>query len=156
MARGYIFEIANNSNKEILNTMDESDFYSMCGYMLDYVENVSDDERIMVVSDFLSKLLEKYGFEAGEESSTGNFFFVISNEARQNYFAKRYEAVKKYVGKMTLEEFSKSVIELQNMIDDDCGDAVYFNGTFYHSFDHFIRNAKLNKKYYIGNIVLMH
>ena len=156
MTRGYIFEIVDDANKETLYTTDESDFYDMCGYEFDYVENVSDDERIMVASDFLSTLLEKYGFESGEESSTGNFYFVVSDKARQNYFAKRYETIKKYVDKMTLEEFSKSVVELQNMIDDDYDDAVYFNGTFYHSFDYFVRNAELNKRYYIGSIVLMH
>lgn len=155
MTRGYIFEITDKKNKKSLGTMDESDFCNMSGREFSYVENVPEDERISLVHGLLDRLIDNYGFTAGEDNS-GTQFLIATSKAKQNYFAEALKEVKKIVTSMSLERFSENVDFLQYLIEDTDGDAVFFDGSLYRSFDHFVRKMETDKKYYIGNVVLMH
>lgn len=155
MARGYIFEIVDDENKGLLKTMDESDFYDMSGREFGYVEDVPEDERISLIHGLLDRLIDTYGFIAGEDNS-GTPLLIASHKAKQNYFAEALKEVKKIVTSMSIELFSSNVDVLQYLIEDTDGDAVFYNGCFYRSFDYFVRKMVPNQKYYIGNVVLMH
>lgn len=155
MARGYIFEIVDDENKGLLKTMDESDFYDMSGRKFGYVEDVPEDERINLIHDLLDRLIDTYGFIAGEDNS-GTPLLIASHKAKQNYFSEALKEVKKIVTSMSIEHFSSNVDVLQYLIEDTDGDAVFYNGCFYRSFDYFVRKMVPNQKYYIGNVVLMH
>lgn len=169
MARGYVYEIEGygsfmkddfNQIKDCLHNMDETDFYDLVPYEADYFSDLESEEAKSEVRECLERL-KKYGFEIGktvdpEDPDIKYPWFKVTQAAKENYFQARYEKVKKIVKSMTLEEFSKDVGELESTIDDNYNDAVYLDGETFYSFDDFVRHADIRRKYYIGNVVLMH
>lgn len=61
---------------------------------------------------------------------------------------------------ISLDEFAMDIgstlYRLRMTIKDTMGDMVYLNGSKYMEVDSFIRNAEIDTKYYMGNVVLLH
>ena len=102
------------------------------------------------------------GIENGtEEDSEGNTrqWFKLSNSSRQEYFRPLYEEFKKVVGDMPLGKFSTGIYTIENLLETQYGDAIYIpdhTGVYYDSIEDFLRNAEMDVKYYVGNVIYMH
>lgn len=152
MARGNLYELRTDRND--LNTMDESDFYEGCGYIAEYFENADIESNV----EYLLTTLQLSGIQTGEEydeeENVRYPYFILTQEGKETYFKDRFEKAKVMLNQMTLSEFATNTYDLIHTIEDDYTDAVYCNGCFY-DLDYFIRTADVDTKYYIGNVVLM-
>lgn len=159
MARGYIYEVCTKIDN--IGFMDESDFYELCGHEADYFSDLEITQEESERNDFLEDL-KKHGVQYGTEEADLRIegpeeipWVIFSQEAKESYFKDRFERMKKLAAEITLEQFATDAYNLKRLISDDYGAAVYLNSSFY-TLDYFIREAEPGKKYYIGNVVLMH
>lgn len=155
MARGNLFEISTFIDD--LGETNESDFYVNCGVIADWF---SDVDPVKPTKELLSRFVSA-GIETGVQDDTegrSRPWFKLTERSRQEYFRPKYDAFKEAVEHMTLDEFSTRTDTVTNLIETQYGDAVYVPdnaGVYYDSIDDFLRNASLDVKYYIGNVVFM-
>lgn len=86
-------------------------------------------------------------------------YVVFSEQSKMKYFQDRFFKLQDYVKNLSLKEFSngdEARYNIRLLTDNVYSDAIYLNGTYYDSFDYFIRNAEAGKKYFLGNVVLLH
>ncbi len=159
MARGYIFEVCDTQDRiGELTEYDMSEYLSELG--VDYVKQL-DEEQLKQVKMEVTANLALQGAEAGCDE--GLFYAVLSDDVKNAYFKSRFEMFKKTTRDMTLEQFSGAAQggswgvtdELRSLICYDYSDMVYSDGE-YAAFDSFVRNAAPGKKYYFGNVLLLH
>lgn len=155
MARGNLFEIS--TFIEDLGETNETDFYVQCGIIADFF---SDIDPVKPTKELLFRFVSA-GIETGVQDDADGAsrpWFRLTERSRQEYFRPRYEDFKRVVSELTLEEFSTSTATITNLIETQYGDAVYVPdnaGTYFDSIDEFLRNASLDVKYYIGNVIFM-
>lgn len=147
MARGYLYELA--TEKDNLGNVTESDFYDKCGVYADYFENLA---FYQTATDELLKCLQSRGIDVNFEDKS----FILTQETQLNYFKSNYQLFMKMAKDLTLEQFADpgKAYELSRFITDTYSDAVYINA--FYDFDDFMRDAELDTRYYIGNVILMH
>lgn len=150
--RGYIFEVSTTVDN--LGTLGEDDFYGALSELgANYVEDVNGEEKLRIIQDTLKDLYDQ-GAEKLELDS--NFGIILTDACKENYFRKRYHAIKKMVSEMSLQEFATSdLYSLRSNIEDTYSDIVYFNDTEY-TFDRWLREAEVDVPYYFGNVIIMH
>ena len=108
--------------------------------------------------DFV-KMLESFGAKTGViedwEWETNYYYFTVGEDFKRNYFSARFNEFVKNVSEMTIDDFAtKSQGRLVELLQDDFGDGVYYNGSLY-DIDLFIReHLKEGVKYWIGNHVI--
>ena len=164
--RGNMLEVSNDlGNFELC--MEASDFYDHLEALnAQFVTNAMPEDAAARRREFLERL-KKYGAEVGDEldPDTGETltYFVISEQVKINYFAKRLDELKKIIADMDIEVFAgvaegadhASLSYAESLISNEYSDMVYFNQAAY-SVDSFIRNAT-GGKYYIGDsVVFLH
>lgn len=161
MARGYCYEIT--SDLDYIGDLDEWTINEdPSAYGVDYAAKIDDVEnrRMYFAARFPGAFSGKKCVD-GEDIPT----IVITNEIKAKYFQHRLERLKAAVYNMTLEQFSTDyeshgdddadIYDLRLLIRDTCGDLVYFENEVM-PVDDFVRKAEPNKKYYIGNVILIH
>lgn len=175
--RGYIYEVTSNIDMFGLFSLTESDLYDECGALsVDYVLDVEKEQMVELRDDllgFFAKLganvtkVSAEGTAADEtESETDGDAEMIdcvefSDDFKRNYFRKSFESARKLINEMDLDVFaginykSNMLYNLISSISDNYGDMVYFNASCY-TMDDFIRSVEPGKKYFFGNIVLLH
>lgn len=154
MARGYLYEIV--KDPEHLFCMDANEA------ALRYAENEfewSEDLDPDEPRKDLLEVLEHFGAKISIDEE-GRKQFQISDRVKRKYFHDRFYKMKQMVEKMTLETFSSDGIsDLQEILEESYGNAVYLGNYEYDNFlyfDRFIREAETDVWYYIGSIILMH
>lgn len=155
MGRGYIYEISDNLDLYPIRYMHTDDLLTH-SHEFDYVQEM--DCKNPYEASGIIDILKQYGIQCDvikDEDNEDVLTFTITQEAKHNYFRPRLQQLENIVDNMTLPDFSKSIDSLQNLINDQYGDAVYFNNCFY-TFDEFMRSAAPGSKFYIGNIYYMH
>ena len=166
MGRGYVFEISDNielyplgsMNADTLNSF-ESELTSECEYFSD--ENDSNNIKILI-NEFIN-ILSSAGIEILEpiDDNTQNCrYFRVSIRAKKNYFQNRFNMLRENITNLTLKDFATNpgkCDKLSSLINDEYGDAVMLNGSFY-TLDSFIRNANPLTFYClnINKVVYMH
>ena len=156
MAKGYLYEISSFINE--LGKTDESDFYDQCGVVADWFETV---DPVKPTKELLCRF-HQAGIENGtEEDSEGNTrqWFKLTSSSRQEYFRPLYEEFKRAAHDMPLEKFSTGIYTIENLLETQYGDAIYISdhtGVYYDSIEDFLRNAEMDIKYYVGNVIYMH
>lgn len=147
MARGYVYEITGKPELYSIGVMCEEDLRHECDYV----------SRSSISESCIAETLSQYGFEitdAGDDGHDTAAFLTVTEEAKENYFRGRFGKLKHEIGRMTLDDFVKMVDNIQELINSQTGDAVYYDSSFY-TLDEFIRSAEPGT-YHIGNVFLMH
>lgn len=130
----------------------EFDEHWFTNQVADYVAGCDREDAI----DWLKSCVK--GCEVNTDAN-GVYILVLNKE---EYFTSAYEKFKKTLEKLkvcTLEQFASNALEfdiwrIQNSYSEKHGFYVYSDELV--SFDHFIRFAELNQKYYIGNALDYH
>lgn len=164
--RGYMYEV--RSDIDSCFSMDETDFYAAEDALaVDHVADVETiGERVQLVQDLLSNFAS-YGATFTIESYDDGGAIVrvpsieFSIDFKLAYFRPRLERAKACIAEISLSEFAGNsdknnlLYKLKTAIEDDFSDCVYLDGSWY-TMDSFLRNAIPGKKYYFGNVVLLH
>ncbi|WP_434576882.1 hypothetical protein [Thermoanaerobacterium thermosaccharolyticum] len=148
-----IFQLSN----EIIESDDflyEEELYdNFVGVIADYVNG--DIDRNAAISELIISLTP-YGiiYDPTEQS------IIFKEGFKEAFFKDRYINLKKYISKLTLEEFcgnadSFSLYRIKKTIEDKYGTYIYF-GDGYITFDEFARNMKEEQKYYFGSAIDYH
>lgn len=146
--RGFLYEI--DQNPENLGSITKVDFYEGVGVTAEWFSDGTIDDLEPVLNR-----LHEAGAEMGVDQNYP--YFVLTPEAKQNYFREKFQKAKSIMEEMTLEEFSKSTLEtMRSAIENDWDDAVCTGGTTPAPLDRWIREAKTGVKFYLGNVVVMH
>lgn len=90
-------------------------------------------------------MLKQYGFHP----------IVTTNLDDEDDICICFTATQEKVKNLSIKDFITSANELQNLINNNYTDAVYFN-TYFNTFDDFIRQLQPDTTYYVGNILCMH
>lgn len=148
MARGYIFEVAEEKD-DLLNITADHFYERLSEFHVDYV---SDEIDVDVVTQNFLEMLQQYGFSVDFAEKS----FVVTTDGKMQYFRSRFAAVQKMITEMTLLTFATSELySLRSLIQDDYSDIVCDPNGMCHDVDCWIRIADTHK-YYIGGVVLMH
>ncbi|MEG6569129.1 hypothetical protein [Thermoanaerobacterium thermosaccharolyticum] len=134
--------------------LNEEELYdSFVGSIADYVNG--DIDRNAAINELVISLTP-YGiiYDPTEQSITFRQGF------KEAFFKERYTNLKKYVSKLTLEEFSGSTDTfplycIKKTIEDKYGTYIYFDNV-YITLDEFVRNMEEGKKYYFGSAIDYH
>lgn len=156
MARGYCYEVSSNIEDFPVGDLREDDLYEYAGHNFDYSSDIGEEEQRTLRSDLIG-VFNKIGCLLGVEDDIP--YVVFSEQPKWKYFQDRFFKLQEYVKNLSLEEFSNGDEAKYNiclLTDNVYSDAIYLNGTYYDSFDYFIRNAEAGKKYFLGNVVLLH
>ena len=160
MTRGDIYEVIEDSPDFSIYSarfMNENDF-DADELKVSYVAERHWRDAAGYVMDFV-KMLESFGAKTGViedwEWETNYYYFTVGEDFKRNYFSARFKELVKSVSEMTIDDFAtKSQGRLVELLQDDFGDGVYYNGSFY-DIDLFIReHLKEGVKYWIGNHVI--
>lgn len=147
--RGFMFEISINPEQLRELTADEFAARSDSGT---WGEWFHDEDANCVLENYESSF-KNTGiiFDTDDKG----LYLAISEQAKLSHFKSRYECTKKVMEDMSLLEFATSSCDtLKSLIEDTWTDAVFWN--YPVTWDRFIREAELDKKYYIGNVIGMH
>lgn len=139
----FIYEIA--EEKKDLGEMDETLFYEYVPAIFDQVNDYFKD------LDYLFSLFQEHGVMINKE----NYSFCLTTKAKENLFAERFKKTKEEVANMDLNTFATSdLFTLRKLIYMDF-DAYVFDPVeeSIKQLDRWIREAKTNTVYYVGNIV---
>lgn len=169
MARGNLYKIETETHN-ILEPLNEKEFYDMAGNDCNYVELSSDDNALTYLTDMLTNAgmpirsipindADELNIDPDDMASVNeNIHAVIlpmSNETldkcKMKLFEARMETAKEYFNQMTLYDFATKTGEvsyLQSLIADDYGDMVYSDGSRY-MLDNFLRSLRPNTAYFI-------
>ena len=160
MTRGDIYEVIEDSHDFSIYSarfMNEGDF-DADELKVSYVAGRYWRDAAGYVMDFV-KMLESFGAKTGViedwEWETNYYYFTVGEDFKRNYFSARFKELVKSVSEMTLDDFAtKSQGKMVELLQDDFGDGIYYNGSFY-DLDLFIREyLKEGVKYWIGNHVI--
>lgn len=154
MERVFIYEICSDITN--IGNMTENYFNDMLGYGSNNFLSIGQPEERAIRNGFI-EVLKKHGaqYGTGKAGAEEIPWVIFSQETKGNYFRERFEKMKQLAGGMTLDQFSESKEEVKHLkliIDDEFGDAVYFNSSFY-TLDDFIRDVEPGMKYFIGNVL---
>lgn len=159
MARGYVYEISSDLALYETGQLREGDLYEEAGHSFEYVSELNNGGQAWIRNNIIETLI-KFGCKTGTDPDNNVLYIIITESAKMNYFQERFEKLQKYVGNLTLKEFSSGdsgiVYEIEFFTNNIYGDAIYLDGSYYDSFDYFIRNAEIGKKYYFGNVLMIH
>lgn len=150
---GLIFQL----NDEIIDKDDfltEEELYDdFVGIIADYVDG--DIDRDAAIGELILSLTP-YGiiYDPTEQS------IVFKKGFKKAFFKERYTNLKKYISKLTLEEFSGSTDTfplycIKKTIEDKFGTYIYF-GYSCITLDEFVREMEEGKKYYFGSAIDYH
>lgn len=147
-----------NTNELFQN---KSDFYENLGELsADYVEDSGD---IATQADFFLRIMKSYGCEAGISESLTDYngepsrWFVLTEEARRNYFEKKFTCAREEMDKLTLYDFIRSdPWALRHDLYDNYGDLICYEDNGYQILDNAMRDMECGKKYYVTNAILVH
>ena len=168
MSRGYIYEISDNI--DTVGNMDQSDFYeSISALEVDFVANIPENQQAELREAFI-QMLKSCGAVIRlvtdtdpEEFSDGVYAVTgLKKKKKKNFFYDRFKRMKQLAESITLTQFaidsndkrSLPLYHLKKAIEEDYGDMVYLNSSWY-TVDYFIRTADPNRTYYIGNVVCL-
>lgn len=159
MARGHIYEITDNPSAYPLGYMYADELSQFCGQEFEYTEDYKEPNPYHNTS--IMDILTQHGFNPKiitnpYDNDETCICFTAIKCGKESYFKSRFETLQNLMKDMTLEDFTDSETKntIQNLVDDQYNDAVYFNTSFY-TFDAFMRDIEPGKDYYIGNICIM-
>lgn len=159
MARGYVYEIRSDLNDCPVGQLEEGDLYENAGHAFDYILELNEEYQESH-RDHIIATLKKAGCKTGTDTDDNVSYIIVTESAKKNYFQDKFKKLQEYVKNLTLGEFSSgdggAVYNIGHLVDDIYGDAVYLDGSYYDSFDYFIRNAEPGEKYYFGNVLQIH
>lgn len=169
MPRGIMYHIT--SDPENLGNMSEWSFYEdLRALNVDFVRDQSPEDACTSVERLIKKLMNA-GFTVSQDKSPdGDPAWRIEgmNEeellsAKRMFFKSRFEAAKRTMEKLTLEQFSTESSELwevERLMRERASDMVFFgneNGDLSYTLDGAIRRFEPDTTYWLaGNTVLLH
>lgn len=152
--RGFLFELSEAPDN--LGDMDADSFINTNdgGSFAEWYE----DTKLESVDSSVIEELKHVNMYHSSDEKNSSPYLLIDDSVRKKYFAKRFLDFHKQSINVSMNDFiSGSINEIQRIIEDNYGDAVYLTESQYAlSFDRFVREAEDNRKYYIGNVILMH
>lgn len=160
MAKGILYQIT--TDPEMTYAFDERDFFEDV-YELgaEYVEN-SGEVQSEKDLERLRQILNGIGFITKTDPHVPGFMItpMDTEQARvikETFFTPRLQAVKTVADELTLDDFvtrRSCITELVEILDNESGDMVYLFDENYSrilSMDDFIRELKLDTKYWVLN-----
>lgn len=148
MARGNIYEVSKMEHG--VGSMDESSFYGMLDELnIDFVSNGDPGEN-----RFFLQTMRDAAAGVGKDEKE---YFILTDEAKRNYFKNRFEKLKTFLSDLTLDTFALTgMYEISNLIEIRDGDCISMDGDRPKTVDAWLREAETGVKYYVGNVVIMH
>ena len=153
MTRGYLYEITDNPD---LYDMDR-----LTGVLdqdpallneFSYGEEPDETEKAKAIKDLLA-IFKDAGATITFHNNTQLAHMTFPDTFAKQYFSERYQQLQQEFAYLTLEDFTKNIAGIKELIDDETSDAVWFNSSFYN-LDSFVRQIEPDKTYYLYPNVL--
>lgn len=157
MARGTIYYITDRPEELVIRF----DSMSLAGEIdaigASYADNKSTDESVSALSGIRDDMLHKGARIICDVNHDGFSFALTLDNAfkfKQDYFGPRLAKLKEKAAVLQLFDVIQSAPMLDNMLNDEYGDYVCFNGSSFLTYDNFIRRIEQGKTYYVLDHVL--
>lgn len=157
MARGTIYYITDRPEDPVIGFDSASLTEEIDAIGADYADDKSPEESVNALSGIRVDMLHRGARIICNVSREGFSFALTLDDAgrfKQDYFGQRLAKLKEKVAALQLFDVIQSAPMLDNMLNEEYGDRVYFNGGDFLTYDNFIRRMEQGKTYYVLDHVL--
>lgn len=156
MARGTIYYITDRPDEPVIGFDSISLMKELDAIGADCADDKSSAESVSAVSGLRDDMLHR-GARIICNPKTPCFAFALSldndDEFKRDYFGPRLAKLKEKAAALQLYDVIQSAPALDDMLNEEYGDRVYFNGRLL-TYDDFIRQMEQETAYYVLDRVL--
>lgn len=148
MARGTIYYITERPEEPVIGFDSGSLAEEIDRIGASYADDKNTEESVSALSEIRDDMLHRGARIIYDVSRDGFSFALTLDDAfkfKQDYFGPRLAKLKEKAAALQLFDVIQTAPLLDNMLNDEYGDYVCFNGSDFMTYDNFIRRMEQEK-----------